>query len=95
MAKDTGATKAELVKFVKEEIAQTEEALGFVETALASGNLQFNGIYQRKRAEYSGALWAYNAVLDLAEGREQDNGDSGSGGAEVQSDESGGDSAGD
>ena len=61
-----GATKAELVKFIEEEIKETEEALEHVNTALRAGNLQFNAVYQRKRAEYSGVLWAYNAVLDLA-----------------------------
>lgn len=69
----TGATKNELVKFIKEEITQTEEALAFVESELAKKTTtQFNMTYQRKRAEYSGVLWALNAVLDLAEGREDD-----------------------
>lgn len=67
------ATKAELVKFVKEEIAETEQALAFVEAELAKKTTtQFNLVYQRKRAEYGGALWALNAVLDLAEGKEDD-----------------------
>lgn len=75
MADNKGATKAELVKFIKEEIAQTEEALGFVNETIASGrHTQFNRTYVRKQAEYEGVLWSLNAVLDLAEGREADNG---------------------
>ena len=71
-----GATKAELVKFVKEEITQTEEALGYVVAAIGEGVVQHNLIYQKKKAEYEGALWAYNLVLDLAEDRNPETGDS-------------------
>ena len=70
MAKDTGATKAELIKLIEDEITQTEEALTHVHSALNAGTLQFNAIYQRKKTEYEGVLWALNAVLDVATGRE-------------------------
>lgn len=68
-----GATKQDLIKFIKEEIKQTETALEFVENELRKKTTtQFNAVYQRKRAEYSGVLWALNAVLDVAEGREDE-----------------------
>lgn len=67
---ETSATLADVVAFVVEEIEQTEIALAFVEAELADATkTQFNQIYARKRAEYGGVLWAYRAVLDIAEGR--------------------------
>lgn len=67
-----GANKNEIVKFIKDEISETETALAFVVTELnKKTTTQFNHIYQKKKAEYEGALWALNAVLDIAEGREE------------------------
>ena len=60
-----GANENELVKFVKDEIAETETALAFVVKALETAT-QHNRVYQRKKAEYEGVLWALNAVLDIA-----------------------------
>lgn len=68
-----GANKVELVKFIKDEVAQTETALAFVVQELNKPtNTQFNRVYQRKKAEYEGVLWALNAVLDVAEGKEDE-----------------------
>lgn len=63
-----GASKTDLVKFIKDEIAETETALAFVVGELEKKTTtQFNRIYQRKKSEYEGVLWALNAVLDVAE----------------------------
>jgi hypothetical protein len=63
-----GASKTDLVKFIKDEISETETALAFVVSELEKKTTtQFNRIYQRKKSEYEGVLWALNAVLDLAE----------------------------
>jgi hypothetical protein len=71
MANSSTVKLADVIKFVKEEITQTEEALGFVNSELDSGRkTQFNRVYTRKKAEYEGVLWAYNAVLDIMEGRD-------------------------
>lgn len=68
-----GATKNEIIKFLKEEIAETETALAFVVSELEKKTTtQFNRVYQRKKSEYEGVLWALNAVLDVAEGRENE-----------------------
>jgi hypothetical protein len=68
-----GASKSEIIKFVKEEISETETALGFVVSELAKKTTtQFNRVYQRKKSEYEGALWALNAVLELANGVENE-----------------------
>jgi hypothetical protein len=66
-----GANKSDIVKFIKDEITETETALAFVVSELEKKtNTQFNRIYQRKKSEYEGVLWALNAVLDVADGRE-------------------------
>jgi hypothetical protein len=67
-----GLNKPEIIKFIQDEIKQTEEALAFVEAELVKGSTKHSMIYRRKKAEYEGVLWAYNAVLDVAEGREAD-----------------------
>jgi len=66
----SGASKNDIVKFIKDEIAETETALGFVVAQLGKGAVQFNRTMMRKKSEYEGVLWALNAVLDIAEGRE-------------------------
>lgn len=66
-----GANKNDIVKFLKEEINETETALSFVTAELGKPTTtQFNRVYTRKKHEYEGALWAFKAVLDLAEGKE-------------------------
>ena len=71
-----GANKTDLVKFVKDEISETETALAFVVSELEKKtNTQFNRIYQRKKSEYEGSLSVLYAILDLAEGREVENGE--------------------
>lgn len=71
-----GATRNDIIKFIKDEISETETALEFVVSELGKKtNTQFNRIYQRKKSEYEGVLWALNAVLDIAEGREVENED--------------------
>lgn len=64
-----GANKNEIVKFIKEEISETETALGFVVSELEKKTTtQFNRVYQRKKSEYEGTLSALYAVLEYAEG---------------------------
>lgn len=70
-----GLSKPDLVKFIKEEISQTEEALAFVVGELEKGSVSYGAVYSRKKAEYEGVLWALNGVLDVAEGREADDSD--------------------
>lgn len=65
-----GATKQELVKFIKEEIEQTEQALAFVLAEYHKGSTDYGRVYARKKAEYEGVLWALGAVLDVALGTE-------------------------
>lgn len=66
-----GANKAEIVKFIKDEISETETALAFVVGELEKKTTtQFNHVYQKKKSEYEGVLWALNAVLDVAEGEQ-------------------------
>lgn len=66
-----GKNKSELVKFIEEEISQTETALAFVIAELDSGkSTQYNYVYSRKKFEYEGMLSAYTAVLDAANGVE-------------------------
>lgn len=62
-------TIKEVIKFVKEEIAETETALAFVVDALSTAT-QHSRVYANKKSEYEGVLWALNAVLDVAEGRD-------------------------
>lgn len=69
---NAGLNKAGIIKFVKDEIEETETALAFVVAALADkSNTQHNYIYSRKKFEYEGTLSALYAVVEAAEGTEQ------------------------
>lgn len=64
---NTGMNKSELIKFVQDEISNTETALGFVVASLEDkSSTQYNYVYSRKKFEYEGALSSLYAVLEAA-----------------------------
>lgn len=73
--KATRMTVDKIRKFITEEIAETETALGLVLVEVAKASSDYGRVFSRKKAEYEGALDAYRSVLTLMDGGEDDSTD--------------------